>query len=59
MTGDPRPIDDPEQGGNDIIGHESSTDIIGHEGSTDIIGHEYLEGAVRPVPGDLVFPPRP
>jgi hypothetical protein len=35
MTGDPRPIDDPEQGGNDIIGHESSTDVIGHEGSTN------------------------
>ncbi len=40
MTGDSSPIDDPEQGSTDIIGHESSTDELGHESSTDIIGHE-------------------
>ena len=35
MTDNPSPIDDPEQGSTDILGHESSTDIIGHESSTD------------------------
>jgi len=51
MTGDPRPIDDPEQGGNDIIGHESSTDVIGHEGGTDVIGHESSTDELRPGSG--------
>ena len=40
MTDNPSPIDDPEQGSTDILGHESSTDELGHESSTDIIGHE-------------------
>ena len=39
-TDNPSPIDDPEQGSTDILGHESSTDELGHESSTDIIGHE-------------------